>query len=55
MAVKQVKGTSINSQILQQRGKIAAVDDQIQALRHQKNVLQSELAGLKSQKSKGGK
>lgn len=54
MAVKK-GGASINSQIIQQRGKIAAIDDQIQALRVQKSVMQGDLASLKTQKQKGAK
>jgi len=55
MATVKKGGVSLNSQIIQQRGKIAAVDDQIQALKQTKASLQGELAGLRNQKSKGGK
>jgi hypothetical protein len=54
MAAKK-GNVSLNSQIIQQRGKIAALDDQIAALKDQKGVLQGDLASLKTQKAKGGK
>jgi hypothetical protein len=55
MAGQKKGGVSINSQIIQQRGKIAALDDQINALKSQKTTLQGELVSLKAQKSKGVK
>jgi len=55
MAVQKKAGVSINSQIIQQRGKIAALDDSINALRAQKAILQGELVSLRTQKAKGAK
>ena len=52
MAAIKKDGVSLNSKVIQHRGKIAAVQDQIDALKQQKSVLQSELAGLKEQKAK---